>query len=451
VIILSSLGAFAQKTSVADASQPDTRILFLFDASQSMYGRWESDIKYDVARKLVEHITDSLDRLNHVQMALRVYGHTKTFPPQDCDDTELEVSFGYRNGTSIKERLRAIKPSGTTPIAQSLLECGEDFPDNDGRNIIILITDGIEECEGDPCAVSRMLQQKGIFLKPFIIGLNMSANLQKEFDCVGSFYDASTESAFAEILGVVISQALNNTTLQVNLLDIYGDPTETNVNMTFYNMLSGQIEHNFIHTMNSKGRPDTLVVDPLVTYRIVAHTLPPVSIDSVSSVPGKHTTVGIDAPQGDLYLEFKGFGNYRDLKCIVRRSGEMNTLHVQDFNTTQRYLVGKYDLEVLSLPRMYIDNVDISQSKTTTVQVPDPGIATIVTGGYGYGSLYVEKQNELRWIYDMDHTATKENITLLPGKYRVVYRAKNARESEYTIEQTFRITSGSSQVIKLTR
>ncbi|MBK9638483.1 MAG: hypothetical protein IPO63_11975 [Bacteroidetes bacterium] len=50
--------------------------------------------------------------------------------------------------------MEEISPSGTTPIARSLEECGGDFPKSQARNIIILITDGIEECNGDPCAVS---------------------------------------------------------------------------------------------------------------------------------------------------------------------------------------------------------------------------------------------------------------------------------------------------------
>jgi Ca-activated chloride channel homolog len=426
-----------------------TRILFLFDASQSMFGRWESNNKFEIAKKLLSEITDSLHKLNNVEMALRIYGHTKKFPPQDCDDTRLEIPFGKANGYRIREKLAEITPSGTTPIARSLEECGKDFPPDASRNIIILITDGIEECNGDPCAVSLALQKKGIFLKPFIIGLNMSNDLQKQFECVGTFYDAATENSFTTIMNVVISQALNNTTLQVNLLDKKGNPTETNVNMTFYDTFTGAIRYNFIHTMNAKGFPDTLVVDPLSIYRIVIHTIPPVSIDNVKSTPGKHTIVGVDAGQGDLLLKFEGLNDYRNLKCIVRKSGEMSTLLVQDFNTTIRYLVGKYDLEILTLPRMFINDVDIAQSKTTTVQIPNPGIVTIMSGGSGFGSVYVEENNTMKWIYNLSQDLSRENLVLLPGKYRVVYRAKNARESDYTVDKTFRITSGSSTTVNL--
>ena len=434
--------------SVAPKEQT-TRILFLFDASQSMYARWETDTRFEIATRLLGNIVDSLHMLPNVETALRVFGHTKKFPPQDCDDTRLEVPFAKANGYRIKDKLKQIKPSGTTPIAQSLEQSAGDFPDNSTRNIIILITDGIEECKGDPCAVSRALQKKGIFLKPFVIGLNLSEELQKQFECVGTFFDAATEQTFVSVLNVVISQALNNTTLQVNLLDDKRNPTETNVNMTFYDSFSGAVRYNFIHTLNSKGLPDTLVVDPLSKYRIVVHTIPPVSVDSVESLPGKHTIVGIDAGQGDLYLKFDGLSDYRNLKSIVRRQGEMQTLHVQEFNSTVRYLIGKYDLEVLSTPRMHIRDVDISQSKTTTVQIPNPGIATIVSNGPGYGSVYVEEGNELKWVHNLDSEKTRESLILLPGRYRVIYRAKNAREAKYTIERSFRITSGGSTNVTL--
>ncbi|MDQ3050833.1 MAG: VWA domain-containing protein [Bacteroidota bacterium] len=449
-LFLFCFGAFAQnKMTSQPSSQQLTRILFLFDASQSMFGRWESDNKFEIAKKLLSNIVDSLHKINNVEMALRVYGHTKKFPPQDCDDTQLEIPFGKANGFRIKDKLNAITPSGTTPIAQSLEQCGKDFPEGQSRNIIILITDGIEECNGDPCAVSFALQKKGIFLKPFIIGLNMSNDLQKQFECVGTFYDAATENSFVTIMNVVISQALNNTTLQVNLLDQKGNPTETNVNMTFYDTFSGAIRYNFMHTMNSKGLPDTLVVDPLSKYKIVVHTVPPVTIDTVASTPGKHTVVGVNAAQGDLFLKFEGLNDYRNLKCIVRKAGDLNTLVIQDFNSSFRYLIGKYDLEILTLPRLYIENVDISQSKTTTVQIPNPGIASIMSSGTGYGSVYVEEGNILKWIYNLNSEMSRESLVMLPGKYRVIYRAKNARESKYTVEKTFRITSGSSQTINL--
>ncbi len=332
VFLFPVLKAAAQ---AGNAERP-TRILFLFDASQSMFAKWQSDTKFEVAKDLLTDIIDSLQRLDNLELALRVYGHQKPYPPQDCDDTKLEIPFGRFNGYDIKKKLNGITPSGTTPIALSLEACGSDFPGTMGRNIIILITDGIEECNGDPCAVSAQLQKRGIVLKPFVIGLGMNKEFAREFECVGNYYDAAEESSFKNILGVVISQALNNTSLQVNLLDINGDPTETNVGMTLYDQHTGAIRYNFVHTMNAKGFPDTLRIDPLATYRLVVHTLPPVILENMRATPGKHTVVGVDAPQGSLFLKLEGSREYKDLKAIVRRTGSMKTLYAQSFNTSEK-------------------------------------------------------------------------------------------------------------------
>jgi len=426
-----------------------TRIEFLFDASQSMYGRWQSGAKIDVARRLMDQLLDSLRYVPDIELALRVYGHQKNYPPQDCDDSKLEIPFSKGNISSIQRVLKELVPKGTTPIARSLELCGNDFPQDPSRNIIILITDGIEECGGDPCAVSQSLQRKGIFLKPFVIGLGLDESLKKTFECVGRYFDATNETMFKDALNIVISQALNNTTMQVNLLDMQQDPTETNVNMTFYDHNTGEIKYNFVHTLNTKGNPDTLVLDPLPVYKIVAHTIPPVSLDSVVLTPGKHTTVGIDAPQGDLLLRFDEPAEYKKTQAIVRLHNQMQTLNLQDFNTTERYLVGNYDLEILTTPRIYLQNVDIAQSKTTTLRIPRPGLVTLVANNPGYGSIYTFNGRKMEWVYNMDKNLSKETIVLQPGRYKVVFRPKNSKESIYTIEKDYSVISGESNIVLL--
>ncbi len=442
-----SSDGFSQ-TSVKQKKQL-TRILFLFDASQSMYAKWETNTKFEIAKKLLGEMVDSLQPIDDLELALRVYGHTKRYPPQDCDDTRLEVPFGKQNGFHIKKRLSEISPSGTTPIARSLEESGKDFPQTPARNIIILITDGIEECNGDPCAVSAALQKKGIALKPFVIGLGVNKDFLKFFECVGTYFDAADETSFKNILNVVITQALNNTTVQVNLLDTYHKPTETNVGMTFYDEFTGAIRYDFVHTMNGMGLPDTLQIDPLGKYRIVVHTIPSVEKDSVTLNMGKHNIIGISTPQGDLNLKLEGSYDYKKLQCIIRKHDEMQTLNIQEFNTSERYLTGKYDLEILSLPRINLESVDISQSKTTNVQIPNPGIVTLISNAPGYGGIYLEEKNELKLIYTLAQNSVKETVVLQPGAYRVIFRPKNSQLALYTIDKSFRITSGNSTSVTI--
>jgi Ca-activated chloride channel homolog len=433
----------------AHPKQTTTRILFIFDASQSMLGRWQSDTKFNIAKKLMSEMLDSIANLKNTEFALRVYGHQFQFPPQVCTDTKLEVPFAPGNTAKIKTRLRTITPRGTTPLAYSLEQSAKDFPPcSDCRNIVVLITDGMEECSGDPCAVSRMLQKNGIVLKPFIIGIGQDFN--QAFNCVGTYFDATSEKDFRTALNVVISQALNSTTLQVNLLDEAGRPTETDATMTFTDLYSGKVIYNFIHTLNNRGLPDTLVVDPLITYRIDIHTIPPVSIDTLRIVPGKHTVVAADAPQGYLQLKMAGTSNAaKGLQCIIRKAGTASTLNVQSFGDTEKYLTGSYDLEVLSLPRIKVPDVDVTQSHTTTIEIPEPGIAVIRKSFSGYGTLLLNDRNKLTRVYELSENLLQETLYLQPGSYRIVFRPKSSRSTLYTVEQNFTIESGKTTDLQL--
>lgn len=442
--------------SKAQQVKPLTRIEFVFDASFSMFGQWQNGMKMDMAKKMLTDFLDSIQKVDNpnLELAFRCYGHQVPLRPErSCTDTKLEVPFGKNNAQAIKNKLKMLVPKGTTPIAYTLEQCGGDFPSASSpnvRNIIILITDGIEECDGDPCAVSLALQKKGIILKPFVIGIGLDQSYINSFGCIGKFYDASSEASFKNILNIVISQALNNTTVQVNLNDQVNRPTETDVNLTFYDEQTGIIRYNYLHTLNTKGVPDTLIIDPIGTYKMVVHTIPPIEKKGIELVPGKHNTIGVDAAQGYINLKMSGNADYtKNVSCIIRKNGEMQTLHVQYFNTTEKFLIGKYDLEILTLPRIKLDKVDVGQSKTTYIEIPQSGIVTISKPSEGPGSLYLEENNKLVWVCNLNSTLVQETINLQPGKYRVEYRPKNAKESIYTIEKRFKIDSGMSTAIRL--
>ena len=435
-----------------DEDQTITRILFVFDGSQSMYGRWESGRKIDIAQRLMTEMLDSLQSLksDQFQLALRVYGHQKPVPPQDCNDTKLEVPFSNNNIGQIKKTLRGITPKGTTPIARSLLRSANDFPPCENcRNIIILITDGVEACDEDPCAASRMLQKKGIILKPFVIGIGLDKGFRETFECVGTYYDAADEKTFQNVLGVVISQALDNTSAQINLLDQFDLPSETDVAITFRDEVSGRIKKQIVHTLNYKGNPDTIYLDPLVRYEMKVHSIPPQTLTGITIAPGKHNQFGLKMPRGKLELRISTRATYDDLKCIVRRHNAAEILHVQGFNTTEKYLAGKYDIEILTLPRYVQSGLEIEPGQTTTIGIPTPGKVNFNSSAPGYGSILVEKENELEWVVDLDSDASRQSISLQPGNYRVVFRTKSSKKSEYSVAKRFSVTSGATTIVNL--
>ena len=443
LLLMGSFTSIAQKRK-----KPVNRILFIFDASQSMLGRWQSGRKIDIAKKLLSNMVDSLKDIENLEIGLRVYGHQNGYPPQHCDDTKLEINFlpSHLASLRMKAKLNMIRARGTTPIAYSLEEGAKDFPSGDARNIVILITDGKEECGMDPCAISRLYQRNGIILKPFVIGVGLDDSWKETFDCVGRFFDASKESDFTNILNLVISHVIDNTTAQVNLIDENEEPTETDVNITFYNNFTGVVKYNYIHTMNAFGNPDTMVIDPVLSYKLTAHTIPPVTVDSIILTPGKHTIIPLYTPQGELEIKMNSKIKYQ---YIVRPSGYDTTLHVQEINTVENYLTGRYDIELLTLPRKKYFDIEINQSTKTTYTIATPGIANILLPSRGYGGVYLQNGDRLEQIYHFNGKNLQHKLTLLPGNYKVIFRAKSASQYIYTNEKSFKLKSGKTELIKI--
>jgi Ca-activated chloride channel family protein len=287
-------------------------------------------------------------------------------------------------------------------------------------------------------------------LKPFIIGLGSTEDFRRAFECVGRYYDANTEEAFDNVLNVVISQALNNTTAQVNLLDAFSKPTETNVNMTFYDAQSGNLLYNYMHTMNEKGKPDTINLDPVYKYRMVVHTIPPVTLSDIEVAAGKHTTIGVDAAQGMLQVKIAGLTNYQDLKCLVKLPSDKSILHVQDANITEKYLTGKYDVEVLTVPRVRLKNIEIKNNQTTSIELPQPGKLSVAAFNQQYvADIYQMERNELVWIMRFPIESKLTNLMMQPGKYKLIYRARGSYRSSQTFEREFIINSGQATNITM--
>ncbi|MBL7910494.1 MAG: VWA domain-containing protein [Bacteroidia bacterium] len=429
-----------------------TRILFVFDASKSMIAKHQNTTRMDGAKNLFFKFIDSLSKDKTLLFALRMYGHTVKYPPGDCKDSKLIVPFGVNNIALIKQKVQAATPTGITPIEHSLTEAANDFVDNKTNNIVILITDGIEECGGDPCNARQKLMTKGIIFKPFIIGIGLTPEQIKTFECVGTFYDYDEQNTFSNITNIIQQQKLNKTSAQVNLLDKNSLPSETNVNTTFYDVGRKEYKYNYLHTMNYQNNPDTLYIDDFPTYKVIAHTIPPTESKEIKLSQGKHTIIPIDAPQGFLTIKRPdGVYNFNErVKCIVRKANDMQTLNVQLLNATEKYITGKYDLEILTLPRIYINQNVIEQSKTNTIEIPNAGVLQVKCLEAGDGCILVKRNNKLEWVCNLS-AQTLQTYYLQPGTYVSTWRAKALKGSIYTVEKKFTITSDNQTIIEFYR
>lgn len=420
-----------------------TRMLFVLDGSGSMEGKWSDIRKFDIAKKLLVNSVDSLNATGEtIEIGLRIFGHQSHKDFKDCEDSRLEIDFEKGNAKQIYDKLNSIQIQGQTPIAYSLFQAVNDFPfDPFSKNVIILITDGMETCDGDPCAVAGILKSKNIALRPFVIGLGLGDEAKQYFDCVGTYYDAENESTFKEVLDIVISQAINNTTAQVNLLDIKGKPTETNVEMTFYDAFSGQIENMLVHAIDYYERVDTYYLSPVVQYDLTVHTVPPVTKRNINLTPGKHNIISVDVPQGYLILKIDGFPRISNANALIRITGNDTIIDVQIMNSRKKLLVGKYDLELLTLPPIHLKEVEINQSKETEILVPSAGKLKVLISRPGIVSLYQMIDNKMKMIYEVNNLVDVVELEMIPGEYIAVYRQNKFHSSELTQEENFIIKS----------
>jgi Ca-activated chloride channel family protein len=426
-----------------------TRILFVFDASKSMIAKFDGSTRIDGAKNLFFKFIDSLSRDKSFQFALRMYGHTVKYPPGDCKDSKLIVPFGDNNLLLIKQKVQEAKPTGITPIEHSLTEAANDFKDNKTNNIVILITDGIEECGGDPCRARQKLMEKGIIFKPFIIGIGLTPEQIKTFECVGTFYDYEDPGVFAQITGIIQLQKMNKTTAQVNLLNAQSLPLESDVNITFYDQQKKEYKYNYIHTLNFQNNPDTLLLDDYPLYKVVAHTIPPVESRETKLAPGKHTIIPLDVPQGSITIN-RNSGAYNSnerVKCVVRKKSEMNTLNVQPLNTTEKYLTGIYDIEILTLPRLNVFDLKVEQSKLQTIEIPNAGLLIVRCLEAGDGSILLKRNGRQEWVCNLS-SQTQQSFSLQPGNYVGVWRARSLKGSIYTIEKAFTISSDNQTTVE---
>jgi len=186
-----------------------TRILILLDGSGSMKQKLaDGNEKFQDATELILRIMDSVYAINgNVEFSLRVFGHQQYVVEHNCIDTKNEVPFTKNNRAAMASRLKEITPSGVTPIAYSLNEAAvRDITDEEHIVYnIVLITDGIESCGGDVCAVMADLKKKKIFFKPHVVGLESEGSMKKEYECMGEYLKVSTAQDKANTTNAIVN------------------------------------------------------------------------------------------------------------------------------------------------------------------------------------------------------------------------------------------------------
>lgn len=216
-------GAFFITDNASATEQAITQVDLIFDASGSMSKQVDGKTQIQIAREAMKVLLAELSKDKNTHLGLRVYGHLNN----RCDNSVLEVPIGEGNANKIQSMIDSIKPKGKTPIAYSLLQSINDFNHKaSGKKIIVLITDGVENCGGKICAAALKLKKAGIFTGVHVVGIGMKKDELATLNCVAAPFGGKVIGASnaAELVGAfkVISKEV---AVDKNLEIIGGDKT----------------------------------------------------------------------------------------------------------------------------------------------------------------------------------------------------------------------------------
>lgn len=161
-------------------AQDRANTILVLDASGSMWGQIEGESKIEIARRVV---TDLLQTIPQDQnLGLTVYGHRTR---GDCTDIESLVSPGPNTRDAIAAAVAGITPLGKTPMTDAVIAAAEELRYTEDRATVILVSDGVETCNPDPCAAAVALEQAGIDFTVHVIGFDITdAEAMRQMQCI---------------------------------------------------------------------------------------------------------------------------------------------------------------------------------------------------------------------------------------------------------------------------
>lgn len=435
------------------AQETPINVLFVVDGSSSMLKKWGKEDKWTIAERSLLRMADSLTTMyDNLQFGLRVYGHQSLPIDNDCFDSELKLPIGNHTVAKLKDRLISVNPKGITPLAYTLEQTKQDFAGLEGqKNILVLITDGSESCLGDPCEILEILLEKEVIVKPVVIGLDIDVQSLKDYHCLKEVYNPHFPFDFERKVLQVVTRAINYTSLQIHLLDEFGESTQSNIPMLFYNQ-EQQLMYSFYHKLDKHGAPDTILVDPGTVYDISIETLPPLSLKQIKLKNNEHNLLKIAAPT--CYLSILATKQDEKVELIpaipylIKKAGEVDYFHIGEVNTTQDYLQGVYDIDVLTTPVVRMRNVQLNK-KDQQIVIEAPGKLMVNAPFPIHATLFKEINTELVNIYTFPANSKQETLDLQPGKYNLYYRFDHKRQMIETQVKVFEIQSQATVELKL--
>lgn len=223
------------ETNPTQANAATINVELVFDSSGSMAQEISPGVtRIEAAKDVLNDVVDAIPEREGVNVGFRVYGHEGSNQEEDreesCQSTELVVPIEGVNKDRLREAVASYQPVGWTPITLALQEAAEDFspPGESEVNAIVLVTDGLETCGGDPCAAAQALAASEVDVTTYVIGFGLTPEEQGTLQCIADAGGGLNLGAgSAEELNVALFTVLEElqVVVQTGILEIeaFGD------------------------------------------------------------------------------------------------------------------------------------------------------------------------------------------------------------------------------------
>ena len=411
------------------------RILFILDGSGSMNQSWQKESKWEMAVSTLSNLIDSFENADKdFEIGIRVLGHQYPKSMQKCEDTKLEIDFSsHLTYDIVHQTLRRIVPQGQTPLAYSIAQSERDFRgDMKAQNIIILITDGLENCDGNPCEVAQRLKEKNIFINPYIIGLGIDSLESHKLECIGKFIDAKSKSVFRDVVKTILTEVKTKTTMTIQFIKSDSSLVPFYVPFSLIDKKSKADIHSFVYTSTTKKNLDTIAINPQYQYELWVHSNPPFQVEHFQIIKGTHQHVIVPIVAG--YLEYSSPEKNRKNLYFLRDRDLQKTIWHQNFTP----------LVYRESPQLYLDMIQLPTITKSISQLRED--QRVFIPPVAKGTLSIKKESQMmatifnqKWekIITMDSDILN-TFEILAGDYYVLYKLAS-EPSEKSKFQSFRI------------
>ncbi len=194
----------------------EARTIIVMDGSGSMWGQIDGTPKLQIAREAVAGIVGKIDAAQEI--GLVAYGHRRR---GDCTDIEILVDPAAGTGGAIVDAVNAMRFQGKTPLSDAVREAARSLRFTENPATVVLVTDGLETCAADPCALATELESAGIDFTAHVVGFGLSREDGAQVACLahetGGQYLAAQDAAS-------LSAALTQTVVAQPVTDAAPEP-----------------------------------------------------------------------------------------------------------------------------------------------------------------------------------------------------------------------------------